>query len=258
MSKYLDVAMAAIREAEKITLHYYNHPPSVSLKKDRTPVTVADRKAEKAIVSIIRKKFPEHQFLGEEYGRTGRGEFLWIIDPIDGTRNFIAGIPLWGTLIALMHREEMILGISNVPLMREILWAERGKGAFLNGKRVHVSKIRRLKDAMASTGSYKSFAQAGHEQGLIRLLKATKRQRAFGDLWPYHLLASGRLDIVTEAKIKVVDVAPFAAILKEAGGEISDLGGGPVRPGIRSVVASNGILHDRTLAYFRSPQLIVR
>jgi histidinol-phosphatase len=251
MSRFLDAAMAAIREAEKITLHYYHHPPKVSLKKDHTPVTIADRRAERAIIASLRKRFPDHQFLGEEYGQTGESDFLWIIDPIDGTKNFVGGIPLWGNLLALMHRGEVILGISNVPLMKERLWAEKGKGAFLNGKRVHVSSLSRLRDAMISAGSFTGFTKIGREKQIIRLLKTTSRQRSFGDLWPYHLLASGRLDIVTEAKIKIVDVAPFACIVPEAGGTITDLGGRPVQIGIKSIVATNKLLHDRTLKYFR-------
>lgn len=253
MSKYLNAAMAAIREAERITLHYYYHPPKVSLKADHTPVTIADRRTEKAIVAQLKKRFPDHQFLGEEYGQTGESDFLWIIDPIDGTKNFIGGIPLWGTLLALMYRGEVILGVSSVPLMKERLWAERGTGAFLNGKRVHVSAVSRLKEAMISAGSFPGFTAIGHEDNIIRLLKATKRQRSFGDLWPYHLLASGRLEIVTEAKIKIVDVAPFACIIAEAGGQVSDLAGDPVKIDIRSILATNRLLHNRVASYFRRP-----
>lgn len=249
MSKYLAVAKKAIREASKITLGYYTRQNfSISIKKDNTPVTIADKKAEKTIIKIIKESFPDHGFWGEETGVSkNNSEFIWIIDPIDGTKNFIAGIPLWGTLIALMHKEEVILGLSYVPLMKEMLWAEKGKGAFLNGKKVKVSNRQHLSDSMISFGSLMTFYEKKLGKNIIDLSHNCKRQRSFGDLYPYHLLAAGKIDLVVEAAIKLVDVAPFVCIIREAGGKTSDLKGGPFNSEISSFVASNGIIHQKSL-----------
>jgi len=249
VSKYLSVAKKAIREASKITLDYYTKQNfSISIKKDNTPVTNADKKAEKTIIKIIKESFPDHGFWGEETGVSrNNSEFIWIIDPIDGTKNFIAGIPFWGTLIALMHKDEVILGLSYVPLMKEMLWAEKGKGAFLNGKRVNVSNGQNLSDSMISFGSLKTFYGKKLGKNLIDLSNKCKRQRSFGDLYPYHLLAAGKIDLVVEAAIKLVDVAPFDCIIKEAGGTSSDLKGKPLDIKILSFIASNGRIHKEAL-----------
>ncbi len=252
MGKFLTVAKRAINEASKITLDYYTKQNfSVSIKKDNTPVTIADKKAEKTIIKVIKESFPDHLFHGEETGITNQrgkaSDYMWIIDPIDGTKNFIAGIPLWGTLIALMYKGEVILGLSYVPLMKEMLWAEKGKGAFLNGKKVHVSKISSLSKSMISFGSISTFYDKNKGNEIIKLINSCYRQRSFGDLYPYHLLASGKIDIVVEAAIKLVDVAPFDCIIREAGGKTSDLKGIPLNTKTSSFVATNGKLHNKTI-----------
>lgn len=252
MSRFLQVAMEAVNAMERLTVGYYYKKPKVRSKADKSPVTIADTSAEKAAIKVIRKYFPNHAIFGEESGhRKTSSEFTWIIDPIDGTRNFIAGIPLWGNLIALTHQDHVVLGISNVPLLNERLWAERGTGAFLNGNPVRVSTKPAMRDSMVSFSSVVSFHKTRREPNLLNLLHATARQRAFGDLWPYHLLASGKLEIVIEAQIKPVDVAPFVCIIEEAGGSTSDLLGRPFSLGIRNFAATNGKLHQRTVGYFK-------
>lgn len=252
MSRFLQVAMEAVNAMERVTVEYYYKKPKVRTKADKSPVTIADISAEKAAIKVIKKHFPNHAIFGEESGhRKTSSEFTWIIDPIDGTRNFIAGIPLWGNLIALAHDEHVVLGISNVPLLNERLWAERGSGALLNGNRVTVSDKSSLREAMISFSSVNSFHKTKREPNLLNLLHATARQRAFGDLWPYHLLASGRLEIVIEAQIKPVDVAPFVCIIEEAGGSTSDLLGRPFSLGIRTFAATNGKLHQKVINHFR-------
>ena len=144
-----------------------------------------------------------------------------------------------------------MMSLSNIPLMQERLWAERGKGAFLNGKRVHVSAKRKLDESMISFGSLGAFRQRRMEPRMLSLLHACRRQRSFGDLWPYHLLASGRLEIVVEAAIKPMDVAPFVCIVREAGGRTSDLSGKPFDLQISSFVATNGNLHGPVMKYLR-------
>lgn len=250
MSQFLAIAQAAIAEAEKITLRHYGHNPKVQSKADGSPVTIADKSAEKGIIATIRKKFPGHSFYGEEFGRSNeRSEYLWVIDPIDGTKNFVGQIPLWGNLLALMHYDEVILGLSNVPLMGERLWAEKGKGAFLNGRRVRVSAIKSINQSMISYSSLSSFNKIRLGRRILTLISDCKRARSFGDLWAYHLLASGRLEIVAEGQIKPMDIAPFVRIMAESGGETSDLKGRPFDLQIASFLATNGRVHGKALEY---------
>lgn len=252
MSKLLDTALAAIQEAERITLHYYGRNPQVSSKADGSPVTIADKAAEKAIIATIRRTFPGHSFYGEEFGRSKeRSEYLWLIDPIDGTKNFVSQIPLWGSLLALMHNDEVILGVSHVPLMKELLWAEMGRGAFLNGRQVKVSPVRKINQSMISFSSLSSFKARRLLKRTLKLISACKRARSFGDLWAYHLLASGKLEIVAEGQIKPMDIAPFVRIIAEAGGETSDLKGKPFDLQIASFLATNGRVRGEALAYLR-------
>ena len=251
-SKFLNVALKAVRAAEKVTLGYYHKKLRVSLKADQTPVTTADLAAEKTIIKVIRGAFPDHSFFGEESGRTGRkNDYLWVIDPIDGTKNFIAKIPLWGTLLALMYKGEVIVGVSHLPLLKEMLWAVRGQGAFLNGKKVKVSHKPDLSQSMLSFGSLEAFRRKGWERNILSLIYHTKRHRAFGDLWAYHLLAAGKLEVVIEASIKIMDVAPFDLIVREAGGLTSDIKGRKLHPDINTFVATNGKLHNEVLDYFK-------
>lgn len=248
---FLKVAMTAIERAESICLDQYGRRPKVDTKLDNTPVTIADRDSEAAMVEIIRKAFPDHGFFGEETGDNTHGrEFIWVIDPIDGTKNFIAQVPLWGNLLALVHKGKVILGVSNVPLMKERLWAEWHGGAFLNNKRVHASATRKLE---AASLSYAKTIRRPHSQidrALFNLFDGVGRQRAFGDLWPYHLAASGRLDIVVEIGIKAYDVAPFVCIFNEAGGKTSDISGQEFDLEIKSFVATNRILHKQVVGCF--------
>jgi len=248
---FLKVAMAAIEKAEQICLGQYGRKPKVHTKADNSPVTIADRDSEGAMIDIISRQFPDHGFFGEETGdNSAEKEFVWIIDPIDGTKNFIAQIPLWGNLLALMHGDRVILGISNVPLMHERVWAEQGRGAVLNGKKIHVSTTRRLASASMSYAKKIKKPHDRIDKGLFELFDRTDRQRAFGDLWPYHLLASGRLDIVVEVGIKAYDVAPFVSIISEAGGKTSDIHGNRFDIEIRNVIATNRLLHGSTLQCF--------
>ena len=252
MSKFLQVAMQAVNAMERVTVGYYYKSPKVRSKADKSPVTIADINAEKAAIRVIKAHFPNHAIYGEESGYRETGsEFTWVIDPIDGTRNFIQQIPLWGNLLALMHQDQVILGVSNVPLLNERLWAQSGSGAFLNGEQVKVSQVSTLSKSMISYGSISSFRKTHREPQLLKLLHATARQRAFGDLWPYHLLASGKIEMVIEAQIKPVDVAPFVCIIEEAGGATSDILGRPFSLGIRTFVATNGNLHKRAVGYFK-------
>ena len=251
MSEYLAIAQEAARKAANVTLDYYTRKLTVSIKKDRTPVTDADHAAETTIIDTITKRFPDHAFYGEETGKTGTSdEFMWLIDPIDGTKNFIAEIPLWGILIALIHKGEVIVGVSYLPILGEMLCAEKGEGAFLNGENVNVSKTPKMAKGMISFGSLGAFKKINLDQPILDLIYSSHRQRSFGDLYPFHLLAAGKLEAVVEAEIKAVDVAPFVLIIKEAGGQTSDLSGKPFDLNIDSFVATNGHVHGEVLSHF--------
>lgn len=251
MSQFLTVALEAAKNAEEIITAYYTGDIEVELKADETPVTLADRGAEKIIRETIKQAFPDHGFLGEEYGiETGSSPYVWIIDPIDATKNYIRKIPIFGTQIALMKGEELILGVSNAPLLNELLYAETGKGAFLNGNLIKVSDVTNPEDAMVCHGGLRWFIEKGTFPGIYDFIKDAARTRGFGDFYMYHLVASARADAVVEAAISIWDIAAASVIVREAGGRVTDIHGQDITKDTDSMVATNGILHDTVLDYF--------
>ena len=254
-SQFLTVALEAAKNAEEIITSYYTGDAmKVELKADKTPVTLADTGAEKVIRETIKQAFPDHGFIGEEYGiEEGESPYLWIIDPIDATKNYIRKIPIFGTQIALMKGEELILGVSNAPLLNELLYAEAGSGAFLNGEPITVSSVTHPKDAMVCHGGLKWFIEKGIFPGMYNLINDTARTRGFGDFYMYHLVASARADAVVEAAISIWDIAAISVIVREAGGKVTDIRGQDITKDTESMVATNGILHDTVLNYFNSP-----
>lgn len=255
-SQFLTVALDAAKNAEEILLSYYNADTlEVELKPDETPVTRADTEAEKAIRETIKQTFPDHGFLGEEYGiEKGDSPYIWIIDPIDATKNYVRKIPIFGTQIALMHDNEIILGVSNAPLLHELLYAEVDKGAFLNGKPIKVSEVSQLSDAMVCHGGLNWFIEKGTFAGVYDLIKTAARTRGFGDFYSYHLVASSRADVVIEAAISIWDIAAITVIVREAGGTVTDIQGQAITKDTASLIATNGILHNRILDYFNEEQ----
>lgn len=251
-SDFLNVALKAAKNAEDIITSYYTTDTiSVELKDDQTPVTRADTEAEKAIRETIKQEFPDHGFLGEEFGtQTGTSPYTWIIDPIDATKNYIRKIPIFGTQIALMKDDELILGVSNAPLLNELLYAEKGKGAFLNGKPIQVSNVSKTSGAMICHGGLKWFVEKDLFTGIYNLINDTARSRGFGDFYMYHLLASGRVDAVIEAAISIWDIAAITVIVREAGGKVTDIQGQTITKDTDSLIATNGVLHPKVLNYF--------
>ena len=252
-SQFLTVALEAAKNAEEIITSYYTSDAmKVELKADKTPVTLADTGAEKVIRETIKQAFPDHGFIGEEYGiEEGESPYLWIIDPIDATKNYIRKIPIFGTQIALMKGEELILGVSNAPLLNELLYAEAGDGAFLNGEPITVSSVTHPKDAMVCHGGLNWFVEKGTFPGIYNLITDAARTRGFGDFYMYHLVASGRVDAVVEAAISIWDIAAISVIVREAGGKVTDIRGQDITKDTESMVATNGILHDTVLDYFK-------
>lgn len=243
-SELLQLAISAARAAEPVIMQYYGPNVAHELKGDGSPVTPADRAAEEIIRKTIGARFPDHAFLGEEFGTTGSSDHVWIIDPIDGTKNFMTGIPIFGTQIALMRNDELLLGVSNCPALGELCYGEKGKGAFLNGKQVRVSEVSSLADARISFGGQNYFKKIDREEGMLRLIHGSRRVRGFGDCWAYHLIADGRFEANIESSIKIWDIAAAAAIVEAAGGRATDLDGKPVTRAIRTFIASNGHAHD--------------
>ena len=255
-SQFLTVALEAAKNAEKIITSYYTgNTLKVELKADETPVTRADTEAEKAIRETITQAFPDHGFLGEEYGtQEGTAPYMWIIDPIDATKNYIRKIPIFGTQIALMKDDELILGVSNAPLLNELLYAEVGNGAFLNGEPINVSDVSEPTDAMVCHGGLKWFVEKGTFPGIYNLINDAARTRGFGDFYMYHLVASGRVDAVIEAAISIWDIAAITVIAREAGGKVTDIQGQAITKDTASLVATNRILHNTILDYFNEEQ----
>ena len=249
---FLDHALAIARRAAEaaasVIARHYRTALSVETKADQTPVTAADREAEAVIKQVLRGAFPDHAFYGEEEGREGEGDFLWLIDPIDGTRSFVRGYPMFSTQIALMHRAELVLGVSSAAQFGEVAWARRGAGAFLNGERIQVAGATEFGPATAiSIGNVKSLSRGTGWSALARLIQRCGRTRGYGDFYHYHLLARGSIDLVIESDVNILDVAALAVIVREAGGVFTDLAGRELTLDTTSVLAGAPALHAEAL-----------
>ena len=242
----MTAAVEAARAAGEIALRYYRGGFDVTIKADQTPVTQADREAERAITAILARAFPAYGVLGEEFGARGDVAIRWIIDPIDGTKNFIRRIPIWAVLIALEEHGEVTTGVVHNPVSGELYWARRGEGAFANGERVRVSDVDRLEDATLLHAGLGLLRATPQWDGFVRLVDATGRQRGFGDYYGYGVVAEGKAELYVETDLKPWDIAPVKILVEEAGGRLTDFAGRPtIYDG--NVVASNGRLHDRAL-----------
>ena len=253
MEEILNAAIEAARAAGEIALHYFRTNLTVETKADRTPVTRADRECEAKIVELLSACFPQHGFLGEELGeRSGTTNARWIIDPIDGTKNFIRGIPFFATLIALEEAGEVTAGVMYAPAINDLLYAQKGQGAFANGRQVHVSTVADLPGAMLIHGGLKDLKTRPCWQSFLRLVDATARQRGFGDALGHSVVICGQAEVVLEPEIKPWDVAATRIIVTEAGGRYSDFAGSPsIYTG--SAVISNGLVHDEVINILRGP-----
>ncbi len=237
---YLTVAIDAAREAESVVRYYHERQLEVMTKDDLSPVTIADIETEKKIKEIILGAYPDHGFYGEETGRSNNdSEFTWLIDPIDGTKSFIRDYPFFSTQIALMYRDEIIVGVSNGMMFNEMAWAAKGQGARLNDEVIHCSDITKLAEASLSTGNIKTLAMnPAAWNGLATLSTQVNRTRGYGDFYHYHLLAGGKIDIIVESDVNILDIAALSLIVTEAGGRFTDLQGNAPRLDTTSVLAT--------------------
>jgi histidinol-phosphatase len=234
----LDFALALADLADSLSLPRFRALDlRVDTKADLTPVTDADRAVERALRERIADERPGEGVLGEEEGDDG-GDIRWILDPIDGTRNFSRGVPIWATLIALERDGEIVCGVVSAPALARRWWASRGDGAYMNGEPLRVSKVRSLGDAVLS---------ATYAADLAVLEPLAWHARGLGDFWQHTLVAEGSVDAAIDAELALWDYAAPSLVVTEAGGRITALDGGPVRP-YEKIVSSNGLLHDEVIA----------
>jgi histidinol-phosphatase len=223
----------------------------VETKPDLTPVSDADRTVEDSIRSTLKRSRSRDAVSGEEYGDTGHGPRRWLLDPIDGTANFIRGVPVWATLIALLDGEDVVAGVVSAPALGRRWWAATGTGAF-TGKslsaatRMRVSAVSRLADASMSYSSLAGWRKDGRGSAFLALTDDVWRTRAYGDFWSYMLVAEGSVDIAAEPEVALHDLAALAVIVTEAGGRFTSLDGVP-GPGAGSALATNSALHGEVL-----------
>ncbi|PRZ14557.1 histidinol-phosphatase [Nesterenkonia sandarakina] len=223
----------------------------VETKPDLTPVTEADRQAEELIRGQLSRARGRDAILGEEFGSTGSGPRQWIIDPIDGTKNFIRGVPAWATLIALVDEGEPVVGLVSAPALGRRWWAAKDGGAYTgkalaSAKRLQVSKVPRLEDAFLSYSSLAGWRKIGRSQNFLELTETVWRTRAFGDFWSYCMVAEGQVDMAAEPELSLHDMAALVPIIREAGGIFTSLDGEPGCTGTNGL-ATNGLLHDAAL-----------
>lgn len=248
----LELALSLADDADDVTLAAFdNHDFVVETKPDMTPVTNADRAVEALISETLAESRPDDSMFGEEYGQRGDSERRWIIDPIDGTKNFVRGVPVWATLISLYEGTTPLLGVVSAPALGRRWYAEVGGGAHVSvrgrhDRRISVSSVGSLADASLSYSSLGGWAELGRTENFLGLCDSVWRTRAYGDFWSYMLLAEGVVDVACEPDLELYDMAALVPIVTEAGGRFTDLSGkpGPFGP---NAAATNGLLHDAVL-----------
>jgi histidinol-phosphatase len=255
LQRLIELALAVADEADEIALAAFRRDVEVRQKPDRTFVTAADTAIERLVRERIGAVHPDHGFVGEEFGtEAGAGSARWYIDPIDGTHNFIRGVPIFGLLLAFEVDDELQLSVMSAPALRERWYAWRGGGAWAVGaaghegpRRIGVSAVERIDDCQLVYGSRQDLDASGLAPGFPGLLRDAWRERGFGDFWGYALVAEGAADVMVEVDVSAWDLAAPFVIIEEAGGRMTDFEGRR-RIDSRTVVASNGILHDEALA----------
>jgi len=255
MDPDVELALALADEADAIT-----HPPfedrrfTVDHKLDRSEVTEIDRAAETAIVARLRTERSEHGIIGEEYGASGaHSPWQWLIDPIDGTSGYVRGIPVWATLIALTHEENVVVAVVSAPALGRRWWASRGGGALVNGRPCQVSAVTDLAEAQVSVTLSDGWEELGLTGALVGLAMGARRARGFGDFWQHALVAEGALDVAIDAVgVAPYDVATVRLLVEEAGGTFTDRHGTPTHE-TGTAISTNGLLHDEVLRRLSRP-----
>jgi histidinol-phosphatase len=243
-------------QADRISMDRFKAQDlKVDTKPDLTPVTDADRAVEEQLRITLSRARTRDAVLGEELGTTGSGQRRWVLDPIDGTKNFVRGVPVWATLIALFDGDEPVVGMVSAPALNRRWWAAKGVGAWTGRRlesatRCRVSNVQHLADASLSYSSLSGWEERGLLDGFLDLTREVWRTRAYGDFWSYALLAEGAVDVACEPEVSLWDLAALDVIVREAGGRFTDVTGAP-GPAGGSSLATNGALHDAALALLK-------
>jgi histidinol-phosphatase len=249
VNRDLQLALGLADAADALTMSRFRALDlAVESKPDMTPVSEADRAAEELIRKRLRAERPDHIVLGEEFGVDGPGgsPWRWVIDPIDGTKNYVRGIPVWATLIALQHDGRTVVGVASAPALGRRWWAAAGEGAFADGEPIHVSRVAAIDDAHLSYASLTGWDEIGRGDAFGTLARRFWRTRAFGDFWQHVLVAEGAIEVALEPEVSLWDLAALQVIVEEAGGRFTDLDGRAWPEG-GNAVSSNGLLHDEVL-----------
>lgn len=262
MSEYQELLKIALKTAElaqENIMKFFLKDVGVEWKADKTPVTIADKSTEELARNFWAKETPGFGVIGEEFGiESPNAEYQWVIDPIDGTKAFVHGVPLFGTLIALYRRGEAIASLIRIPAMNTAVWAVKDGGAFLDGRPVHCSKVSSISESLVLSGTVNTMETAGYGEQYAKLRRSAKLHRGWGDCYGYYLVAAGRAEVMVDPVVSLWDIAPYPLLFSEAGGKFStidgktelfDAEGKPVAPIYEgySSVATNGLLHEVTL-----------
>jgi histidinol-phosphatase len=251
MNPDLRLALELADAADAITLqHFQSATLAVRTKIDMSPVSEADEAVERALRERLAAERPEDGIVGEEFGTSGTGARRWVLDPIDATANYVRGIPVYGTLIALVENDRPVVGVISSPAMSRRWWASRGDGAFCHGRAMHVSRIDTVEGAHIAYASVKDWEKHHRGEQFLALMRRCTRARGFGDFWMHMLVAEGAIEIACEPEVAPWDMAAVQIIVEEAGGRFTDLRGDARFDG-GSGVSTNGVLHDEVLEALR-------
>ncbi len=251
MNGDLRLALGLADEADAITLrHFQSATLAVRTKIDMSPVSEADEAVERALRERLATDRPDDGIVGEEFGTSGGGARRWILDPIDATANYVRGIPIYGTLIALVENDRPVVGVISSPALSRRWWASRGEGAFCNGRSMHVSRIDAVEEAHIAYASVKDWERHDLGDAFLALMRRCTRARGFGDFWMHMLVAEGAIEIAIEPEVAPWDMAAVQIIVEEAGGRFTDLRGNARFDG-GSGVSTNGLLHETVLEAMR-------
>jgi histidinol-phosphatase len=248
MDDLLSLALELADAADAMTMARFRaRDLAVDTKPDLSPVTEVDRRVEEMLRERIAARRPGDGVLGEEFGAEGSGGTRWIVDPIDGTKNYVRGIPVFATLIAVESDGRLVAGVASAPALHRRWWAARERGAFADGVAIRVSRVAALEDAQLCFTGALGFERKGMGERFLTLARRCWRNRGFGDFWQHVLVAEGSADVAVEPDVSLWDLAALQVIVEEAGGRFTDLLG-VSRPDGGSAVSTNGLLHDEVLA----------
>jgi histidinol phosphatase-like enzyme (inositol monophosphatase family) len=235
-------------QAGKLTLRYFQTNFITEYKEDQSPVTIADREAERLMRELIETRYPQHSILGEEEGETRPGaSFRWIIDPIDGTKTFVRGVPMYAVLVGLEREGQPVAGAINIPALSELVHAARGEGCSWNGRRAQVSSVASLGNALLLCTDAESMQAQGRAAAYRRMVAATRLQRSWGDAYGYVLLSTGRAEVMLDPIVSVWDCAALLPVVTEAGGSFTDWSG-EITIHSGEAIATNRLVYEQLMA----------